>query len=138
MTASAGFAALIADLLSPVGPVSMRRMFSGTGVYCDGAMLGFVLDDTLHLKTDATSRKEFEAEGCAPFVYQGRGRAVATSYWRVPERLLDDPDELVAWARAALAVARRKRAAPSRRTGSKATQAPSASDPRRRRPKSRR
>jgi hypothetical protein len=28
------------------------------------------------------------------------------SYWRLPDRLYDDPDELAAWARAALAVAR--------------------------------
>jgi DNA transformation protein len=27
------------------------------------------------------------------------------SYWEVPERLLDDPEELVAWARRAHAVA---------------------------------
>jgi DNA transformation protein len=27
------------------------------------------------------------------------------SYWEVPERLLDDPDELVVWARRAYAIA---------------------------------
>ena len=29
------------------------------------------------------------------------------SYWRAPDRLYDDPDELAAWARAALAAAHR-------------------------------
>ena len=29
------------------------------------------------------------------------------SYWRLPERLYDDPDELAGWARAALAAAQR-------------------------------
>jgi DNA transformation protein len=28
------------------------------------------------------------------------------SYWRMPERLYDDPDELATWAERALAVAR--------------------------------
>src|ERR1700675_3248987 len=43
------------------------------------------------------------------------------SFWRVPERLFDEPDELVAWARAALAAARRvaakrERTAPKRKS----------------------
>jgi DNA transformation protein len=29
------------------------------------------------------------------------------SYWQLPERLLDDPDELAQWARVALAAAER-------------------------------
>jgi DNA transformation protein len=32
------------------------------------------------------------------------------SYRRMPDRLYDDPDELAAWARAALAAARRRTA----------------------------
>jgi DNA transformation protein and related proteins len=39
------------------------------------------------------------------------------SYWRLPERLLEDPDELAEWARTALAVARRAAAErPKRRS----------------------
>ena len=33
-----------------------------------------------------------------------------TSYWRLPERLYDAPDELAQWARQALAVARTNKA----------------------------
>jgi DNA transformation protein len=29
------------------------------------------------------------------------------AYWQVPERLFDDPDEMLDWARGALAAARR-------------------------------
>jgi DNA transformation protein len=29
------------------------------------------------------------------------------AYWHVPERLLDDPDEMLEWARGALAAGRR-------------------------------
>jgi hypothetical protein len=44
--------------------------------------------------------------------------------WRAPERLFDEPDELVAWARAALAAAgrvaaRRERTAPRRKSKSR-------------------
>jgi hypothetical protein len=38
---------------------------------------------------------------------RGRERGVTLSFWRAPERLFDEPDELVTWARAALTAARR-------------------------------
>jgi DNA transformation protein len=38
------------------------------------------------------------------------GKWEETSYWRLPEAALDDPDEAVAWARKALAVAEAKAA----------------------------
>lgn len=106
MTMSPGFAELIRDLLSPLGPVATRRMFGGGGVYCDGVMFGLVSDDTLFLKADAKTKAAFEDEGCGPFVYDGKGKPIAMSYWRMPERLLDEPEAMVEWARIALGVAR--------------------------------
>lgn len=111
MTASDGFIELLKDSLRGLGPVSVRRMFGGAGVYADGVMFGLVADDTLYLKADDATKRAFEAEGQVPFVYEGRGKVIAMSYWRIPERLLDDPDEMVDWARTALGVARRKVAA---------------------------
>ncbi len=107
MTASDGFIEFLNDALSGLGPVSVRRMFGGAGVYVDGVMFGLVADDTLYLKADDATRRAFEIEGQGPFVYGSRGRATTMSYWRAPERLLDDPDEMAAWARTALGVARR-------------------------------
>lgn len=111
MTASDGFVELLKDSLHGLGPVSVRRMFGGAGVYADGVMFGLIADDTFYLKADDATKSAFEAEGLAPFVYEGSGGTVAMSYWRIPERLLDDPDEMVGWARTALGVARRKAAA---------------------------
>lgn len=39
--------------------------------------------------------------------YEKKGSTIDLSFWRAPERLFDEPDELVKWARAALAAARR-------------------------------
>jgi DNA transformation protein len=111
MPTSDGFLELVRDALEPLGPVMVRRMFGGAGIYCDGVMCALVADATLYLKTDAASRAAFEAEGLGPFTYAGKGKPVTMSYWRAPERLLDDPDELVAWAGKALEVARREAAA---------------------------
>jgi DNA transformation protein and related proteins len=114
MTASESLVELLEDALSGLGPVSVRRMFGGAGIYADGVMFGLISGDTLYLKADAQSRHAFEAEGLAPFTYEGRGKTIALSYWRIPERLLDDPDEMLDWARTALAAARRAAARPGR------------------------
>jgi DNA transformation protein len=95
------------EQLAALGGVTMRRMFGGIGVFCDGLMFGIVADDAIFLKADAVNRAAFEAEGLEPLTYEARGRVVELPYRQVPERLLDDPDELVAWSRAALAAAQR-------------------------------
>jgi hypothetical protein len=41
------------------------------------------------------------------------------SYWRLPERLDDDPEDLAAWAGRALAIAERKKIAPCGRAKAK-------------------
>lgn len=100
---------LFLDTLAPLGPVVARRMFGGAGLSLDGMTFAIVLDDQLWLKTDAETIPRFEAEGSRPFDYATRqGRRVITSYWRAPDRLLDEPDEMVEWARRSLAVARGK------------------------------
>ena len=107
----------IRDLFSEFGPVDVRRMFSGAGVFADGLMVALVVRDVLYLKSDETGAARFVAEGCGQFGYTrtGRGRT-ALPYWRVPDRLLDDPSELAAWARDSLAVARARKAAAVRRS----------------------
>jgi len=48
-----------------------------------------------------------EAAAEPPLNYEKQGRVIDLAFWRVPERLFDEPEELVAWARAALGAARR-------------------------------
>jgi DNA transformation protein and related proteins len=118
MVASESFADFLREQLAPLGRVTMRRMFGKTGVFCDGAMLGMVTDNTLYFRVDDENRATFkEAESFPPLNYEKKGETIDLSFWRAPERLFDEPDELVAWARAALAAARRvaakrERAAP--------------------------
>jgi|ERR1043166_3248018 DNA transformation protein len=108
MVASDGFAEFLRDQLAPLGRITMRRMFSKTGVFCDGFMLGMVTDNTLYFRVDDGNRAAFkEAESFPPLNYQKKGETIDLSFWRAPERLFDEPDELVTWARAALAAARR-------------------------------
>ena len=83
-------------------------MFGGAGIYADGVMFGLVAGGVIYLKADEHNVSAFEAEGLAPFTYPTRnGKRGVMSYRLMPERLYDDPDELAAWAREALAAARR-------------------------------
>ena len=108
MAISEDFLDFLKDQLRGLGPITARRMFSGAGIYCDGIIFALVLRDALHFKVDDANRAAYEAEGMQPFTYQARGKVVRMeAYWRVPERLLDDPDEMLEWARAALAAGRR-------------------------------
>ena len=115
MSASASFIEHVKETLAGLGPVSVRRMFGGAGVYADGVMFALIADDALYLKADDVSKRAFEAEGAGPFLYESRGRTIVMSYWRIPDRLLDDPDEMVSWARSALSIARRA-AGPKRKS----------------------
>jgi DNA transformation protein and related proteins len=125
MVASASFAEFLREQLAPLGGLTMRRMFGKTGVFCDGVMLGMVTENTLYFRVDDQNRATFkEAESFPPLNYAKQGDTIDLSFWRVPERLFDEPDELVAWAQAALAAARRvaakrERAAPKRKSRSR-------------------
>ncbi len=122
MVASDGFAEFLREQLAPLGRVTMRRMFGKTGVFCDGLMFGMVSDDTLYFRVDDHNRGAFaEAASFPPLNYAKQGALIDLSFWRAPERLLDEPDELVAWAQIALAAAhrvaaQRHRPAPQRRS----------------------
>ena len=96
------------DLFADFGPVTIRRMFSGFGISADGTNFGLALRGGLYLRADEQTIPRFEAEGSKPFSYQTRAKTVTVnSYWQLPERLYDDPEELTDWAKAALAAAQR-------------------------------
>jgi DNA transformation protein and related proteins len=101
----------VQDLFASFGPVDVRRMFGGAGVFADGLMFALIVRGVIYLKADEGLVPAFEREGSQPFSYtSGKGkqtRRVVMSYWRLPERLYDEPEELAEWARDALAVARR-------------------------------
>ena len=103
MAARDSFIDFLCDQLAPLVPIATRRMF------------GVVAEDTLYLRVDDHNRVAFkEAEAFPPLSYEKQGRTIDLSFWRVPDRLFDEPDELIDWARAGLAAAHRVAAAGSR------------------------
>ena len=119
MPPSEGFKDFIRDQLAGFGPVTIRNMFGGAGIYADDVMFALIADDTLYLKADDSTSPAFAAEGMEPFTYTAKGgKPIAMSYWECPTRLLEEPDELAGWAREAyrIACATKK---PSRKTSRK-------------------
>ena len=82
-----------------------------------------------YLKADETTALDFKREGSGPFTYT-RGKKSgglsehALSYWRLPDRLYDDSDELAIWAERALTIAQRQKFA--RRKRKRTTRKPKA------------
>ena len=111
----------IRDLFAGVGPVEVRRMFGGAGVYLDDACFALLVDGTILMRADEALGADYAAAGSEQWVYDGGRRGpVAMPYWRLPEAAADDPDEAAAWARRSLVPAARaaaeKRAAKDRKT----------------------
>src|SRR6478609_11818334 len=108
MVASETYAEFLREQLAPLGRVTLRGMFGKTGVFCDGVMLGMVTENTLYFRVDDENRETFrEAEAFPPLNYEKKGGSIDLAFWRAPERLFDEPDELLTWARAALGAAAR-------------------------------
>lgn len=93
------------DLFIEFGPIKLKRFFGGEGIYAGDVMIAMVFDDVIYFKTDEETRKAFVAEKTKPFSFMKGGERVVTTWFALPDRLYDDPDELAAWARAALKVA---------------------------------
>ena len=108
MPVTPSYRAWIEELLGRGEPVRTRAMFGGVGIYARGLFFGLVDDDRLYFKVDDATRPDFEAEGSTPFdPFGDPGRVM--QYYEVPDRVLEDPEELETWMRKAVSVAERAR-----------------------------
>lgn len=108
-------AADVADLFAPFGPVRIKRMFGGLGVWADDVMFALVFDGEVYARVDDGNRALFAAEECAAFSYTRGAKVVELGYRRLPADAFDDADRLTLYAEAALEAARRKAAAKTKR-----------------------
>jgi DNA transformation protein len=122
MAADPGFVDHVVDLLSDLGPLQVKRMFGGVGLYQNDLMFALIFVDSLYLKVDKDSQAQFEAAGSAPFTYEMKdGRTGILHYWRLPEEAGDDRIAACRWARMAVecSVRARSKAKPRARSGGK-------------------
>lgn len=104
--------------LTPLGAFRSRPMFGGHGLYLDDVIFGLIAYDTLYLKTDGQTRRDFEKVKSKPFTFESERKGlVITSYWQCPKSALTDARKLRQWVGKAHETARRVKAAkPKRKT----------------------
>ncbi|EIM29489.1 TfoX/Sxy family protein [Microvirga lotononidis] len=104
------------DIFRSLGPVHVRRMFGGQGIYQGELMFALVASGEVYLKADDETAGFFRDRGSRPFAYETRdGRRSIMGYWLMPESALDDPDEAAELATMAVAAARRAKSAQVRK-----------------------
>lgn len=97
----------IEEMFSALGPVSIRRMFGGKGVYHAGLIVAVEIRGEMRLKANDRTAPDFAAAGAVRWTYEGKGgKEVAMPYWSVPDEAWDDPDAMARWVRLAYAAAR--------------------------------
>lgn len=108
MAVSEEYREYVRDLFTDFGPIRIRSMFGGAGIFRDDLMFGLIIEDQIYLKTDNHNRTDFEEAGQRPFLFERKdGRITAMSYYLIPDALYDDTGELSAWAQKAFAAAQR-------------------------------
>jgi len=108
MPVTPSYRTYIEEQLGRIEPVRTRAMFGGVGIYAGGLFFALMDDDRLYFKVDDGNRPDFEREGMSAFhPFDDASRAM--QYYEVPERVLEDPEELEAWMRKAIAVAAKVR-----------------------------
>jgi DNA transformation protein len=98
------------EVFERFGPVEVRKMFGGHGVYHGGLMFGLVAEDTLYLKADAGNAGTFEQERLEQFEYDKGGRTIKMSYYQAPDGIMDDRELAAIWARRSFEAALRSQA----------------------------
>ncbi len=109
------FKEFVLDQLSALLGVRARAMFGAHGLYQGENFFAILDEGRLFFKTDAATEKDFTARGMEPFTYEMKGKLMTMSYHEVPPEILEQPLELVPWARRAIALAAQKKKAVRRR-----------------------
>lgn len=97
----------LVDLMASVGPVKLRPMFGGHGLFLDGLMFALIAGDRLYFKVDDQSVGRFNELALQPLTFQSRGRSVSLRYHEAPAEAYENADAMVLWAREAMGCARR-------------------------------
>ncbi|CDM57981.1 DNA transformation protein [Rhizobium tibeticum] len=101
-------AAAIEEMFQGLGPVTIKRMFGGKGIYHMGRIVAVEVRGEMLLKADERSASEFAAAGATQWTYEGKkGSPVKMPYWSIPDDAYDDPDVMARWVRLAYEAALR-------------------------------
>lgn len=104
MSVSQHYLAHTIERLARVVPVSFRRIFNGYGIYHQGVQFAIVVNDHLYFRADDLSRQLYQNKGMAPF-QPGAVERAESSFYQLPDEVLENPAELIYWMRTAVEAA---------------------------------
>lgn len=86
------------EFLREVDGITIRRLFSGHGIYQHGICVGLITGGIIYLKVDAADVNEYKERGSMPFTYTGHtGKRVSLSFWKLPDEIMDEQEEIGSW-----------------------------------------
>jgi len=100
------YADYILELLSPVKTVSSGRFFGGIGLKSEGTQFAMIMDNSLFLVVDDTSRNKYLEYGTECFWYKTKKKKVnVKKYHEVPVEIIENNEAIIEWALEAVSVA---------------------------------
>jgi DNA transformation protein len=104
---SDSFLTFVVEQLGGVRELSHRKMFGGVGLYSGEWFFGVIDNDTLFFKVDDETRPKYKKRKMPAFAPIPGKQPMESGYYQVPPSVIEDADEMAAWAREAIAVAQR-------------------------------
>lgn len=103
--ADQSFETFVLDQLAGLPSLRAKAMFGGHGLYQGERFFGILMAGRLYFKTDQQTRSAYIKRGMSPFVYEKARQTTTIHYYEVPPEILEDREQLIAWAREAIRAA---------------------------------
>lgn len=98
------FKDFVLDQLERIPNLRCHRMFGSHGLYCGEIFFGIISKSHLYFKTDDKTRLAYIERASGPF--RPNPEQELKVYYEVPLEILEDRDQLVQWANAAVAASK--------------------------------
>ena len=113
------YLAYVLEQLAALPALRPNRMFGGIGLYSDGLFFGLIDDDILYFKTGEGNLADYRARNMPKFMPFPEKTRQETGYHQVPADVIEDAEQLVAWAQKSKVAALEKRNAKAKRVKSR-------------------
>lgn len=91
-----GFKDFVLDQLADLRQVTTRAMFGGHGIYHGAKFFGLIHKDRLYFKVTPETVGRYTGKGIKPF--RLNAKQTLKSFYEVPIDVLEDTEQVVAWA----------------------------------------
>ena len=127
-----GFKDFVLDQLADLRGLTCRAMFGGYGLRYRDQFFGIIHKGRLYFKVSSTTLALYQDQGMKPF--RPNATQTLTSFYEVPTDILEDAEQIAAWAESAATAprpARKRRTGAARRRSSSPRSQPRSSSAKR-------